>query len=152
MALIGYAPVSTDDQSLGPQLDALRKAGCGEMIEEHASGGERSRPQRAAALARVKRDDTLVVARIDRLRRWPGVRSPPCRLEGRSSGQGTGAIPASSACARMAIQGHFHRGPGHESRPGRGRRLLATSDTRQDKPVFFLMSRPLRRDKPVYRA
>ena len=69
MALIGYARVSTDDQNLGPQLDALRAAGCGEIFEEHASGGERSRPQLAAALARVKRGDTLMVARIDRLAR-----------------------------------------------------------------------------------
>jgi DNA invertase Pin-like site-specific DNA recombinase len=69
MALIGYARVSTDDQNLGPQLDALRTAGCGEIFEEHASGGERSRPQLAAALARVKRGDTLMVARIDRLAR-----------------------------------------------------------------------------------
>jgi DNA invertase Pin-like site-specific DNA recombinase len=69
MALIGYARVSTDDQNLGPQLDALHAAGCGEIFEEHASGGERSRPQLAAALARVKRGDTLMVARIDRLAR-----------------------------------------------------------------------------------
>nr|WP_294544740.1 recombinase family protein [uncultured Rhodopila sp.] len=69
MALIGYARVSTDDQNLGPQLDALHAAGCGEIFEEHASGGERSRPQLAAALARVKRGDILMVARIDRLAR-----------------------------------------------------------------------------------
>ena len=69
MAFIGYARVSTDDQNLGPQVDALRTAGCGEIFEEHASGGERSRPQLAAALARVKRGDILMVARIDRLAR-----------------------------------------------------------------------------------
>jgi hypothetical protein len=61
--------VSTEDQNLEPQLDALRSAGCGEEFEEFASGANRSRPQLAAALARVRRGDTLIVARIDRLAR-----------------------------------------------------------------------------------
>ena len=69
MPLIGYARVSTEDQSLGPQRDALRAAGCHEMFEEVASGAHRTRPQLAAALARIRRGDTLVVARIDRLAR-----------------------------------------------------------------------------------
>jgi DNA invertase Pin-like site-specific DNA recombinase len=69
MAAIGYARVSTDDQNLGPQRDSLRTAGCETIYEEYASGGERARPQLAAALARIKRGDTLVVARIDRLAR-----------------------------------------------------------------------------------
>ena len=69
MPLIGYARVSTDDQNLGPQLDALRAAGCQEVFEEFASGAHRARPQLAAALTRVRRGDTLVVARIDRLAR-----------------------------------------------------------------------------------
>jgi DNA invertase Pin-like site-specific DNA recombinase len=69
MPLIGYARVSTEDQNLGPQLDALHAAGCGEVFEEFASGASRARPQLAAALIRVRRGDTLVVARIDRLAR-----------------------------------------------------------------------------------
>jgi DNA invertase Pin-like site-specific DNA recombinase len=69
MPLIGYARVSTDDQNLGPQLDALGAAGCTEVFEEFASGANRSRPQLAAAIARVRRGDTLLVARIDRLAR-----------------------------------------------------------------------------------
>jgi DNA invertase Pin-like site-specific DNA recombinase len=69
MALIGYARVSTEDQSLSPQTAALRAAGCTALFEEHASGASRARPQLAAALARVGRGDTLVVARIDRLAR-----------------------------------------------------------------------------------
>ena len=69
MPLIGYARVSTEEQDLAPQLDALRAAGCTELFEEHASGASRARPQLQAALARVRRGDTLVVARIDRLAR-----------------------------------------------------------------------------------
>jgi DNA invertase Pin-like site-specific DNA recombinase len=69
MPLIGYARVSTEEQGLSPQLDALRAAGCTELFEEHASGASRARPQLQAALIRVRRGDTLVVARIDRLAR-----------------------------------------------------------------------------------
>ena len=78
MALIGYARVSTGEQDLAPQLDVLRAAGCAELFEEHALEASRARPQLAAALVRVRRGDTLVVARIDRLaysdaRRRPGA-------------------------------------------------------------------------------
>ena len=69
MTLIGYARVSTEDQTLIPQQAALRVAGCVEIFDEHASGGSRTRPQLALALMRVRRGDTLVVTRIDRLAR-----------------------------------------------------------------------------------
>jgi DNA invertase Pin-like site-specific DNA recombinase len=69
MALIGYARVSTEDQTLIPQRAALRAAGCAEIFDEHASGGSRTRPQLALALMLVRRGDTLVVTRIDRLAR-----------------------------------------------------------------------------------
>jgi DNA invertase Pin-like site-specific DNA recombinase len=69
VTLIGYARVSTGEQELAPQLDVLRAAGCMEVFEEHASGASRARPQLQAALSRVRRGDTLVVARLDRLAR-----------------------------------------------------------------------------------
>ena len=69
MAFIGYARVSTDEQTTDPQLLELRKFGCARIFEEHGSGGDRSRPELARALAAVKRGDTLVVVRIDRLAR-----------------------------------------------------------------------------------
>jgi DNA invertase Pin-like site-specific DNA recombinase len=69
MPLTGYARVSTEEQSTSAQADALRAAGCAEIVEERASGGSRSRPLLARLLARLRTGDTLVVARIDRLAR-----------------------------------------------------------------------------------
>ncbi|HLN24186.1 MAG TPA: recombinase family protein [Patescibacteria group bacterium] len=69
MALIGYARVSTEDQVTDAQQDALRAAGCTEIFEEKLSGGLRARPQLARALDRIRRGDTLIVWKIDRLAR-----------------------------------------------------------------------------------
>ena len=69
MPLIGYARVSTEDQTPLPQSEALQSAGCVEIFEEHASGGNRARPVLARVLERVQSGDTLVVVRIDRLAR-----------------------------------------------------------------------------------
>jgi DNA invertase Pin-like site-specific DNA recombinase len=69
MTLIGYARVSTEDQNLGGQRDALAAAGCEVIYEEKASGGFRARTQLAHAMAAVKSGDTLVVTKIDRLAR-----------------------------------------------------------------------------------
>ena len=69
MALVGYARVSTEDQATARQLDELRAAGCREVAEEHASGGDRDRPVLARTLARLRPGDTLVVVSLDRLAR-----------------------------------------------------------------------------------
>lgn len=69
MSLIGYASVSTEDQTPLPQSEALQTTGCVEIFEEHASGGNRARPVLARVLERVQSGDTLVVVRIDRLTR-----------------------------------------------------------------------------------
>ncbi|MEQ8870432.1 MAG: recombinase family protein, partial [Roseovarius sp.] len=54
MSLIGYARVSTEDQTPLPQSEALQSAGCAEILEEHASGGNRARPVLARVLERVQ--------------------------------------------------------------------------------------------------
>lgn len=69
MALIGYARVSTAEQDLAAQRRALAAAGCAEIVEETASGGNAARPELARLLARIRPGDTLVVARLDRLAR-----------------------------------------------------------------------------------
>jgi DNA invertase Pin-like site-specific DNA recombinase len=67
--LIGYARVSTEDQGTDPQLDELRAAGCITVHEEHASGADRGRPVLARLLREIRRGETLVVVRLDRLAR-----------------------------------------------------------------------------------
>jgi DNA invertase Pin-like site-specific DNA recombinase len=69
MALIGYARVSTAEQDLDAQRRALAAAGCIEIVEETASGADRTRPALGRLLRRIRRGDTLVVARLDRLAR-----------------------------------------------------------------------------------
>lgn len=67
--LIGYARVSTEDQHLDLQHDALAKAGCGKTFEDKRSGAKADRPGLAAALEYARAGDQLVVWRLDRLGR-----------------------------------------------------------------------------------
>ena len=67
--LIGYARVSTQDQTLDLQTDALRKAGCSQLFTDTASGAQRERPGLTKALSYLRPSDTLVVWRLDRLGR-----------------------------------------------------------------------------------
>ncbi len=68
--LYGYARVSTTDQDLTIQVDALRAAGCDLVREEKASGTSRDgRAELANLLDFIRTGDTLVVTRIDRLAR-----------------------------------------------------------------------------------
>lgn len=71
MPLIGYARVSTEDQTPLPQPQTLKSAGCAEIHEEQASGGNRARPVLARVLECIGKNDMLVVVRIVRLARSP---------------------------------------------------------------------------------
>jgi DNA invertase Pin-like site-specific DNA recombinase len=66
---IGYARVSTDDQTLNLQRDALKRSKCREVYEEQASGKSTGRPQLEGCLKSLRAGDTLVVWRLDRLGR-----------------------------------------------------------------------------------
>ena len=70
--LLGYARVSTEEQGTDPQRDELHAAGCTAILEEHASGADRSRPVLARLLRDIRPGDTLVVVRLDRLARSVG--------------------------------------------------------------------------------
>ena len=66
---IGYARVSTDDQNLDLQRDALTRAGCATIYEETASGKSSSRIELEHCRKSLRSGDTLVVWRLDRLGR-----------------------------------------------------------------------------------
>jgi DNA invertase Pin-like site-specific DNA recombinase len=66
---IGYARVSTDDQNLFPQVDALEQAGCEKIYRDQLSGAKTERPGLQEVLSYLRPGDTLVVWRLDRLGR-----------------------------------------------------------------------------------
>jgi len=66
--LIGYARVSTVDQNLDLQLDALKNVGCEKLFEDKITGSTLNSPGLSKALEALRRGDTLVVWKLDRLR------------------------------------------------------------------------------------
>ena len=67
--LIGYARVSTQDQTLDLQTDALTRAGCEKIFRDTMSGAKAERPGLQEAMNHLRAGDTLVVWRLDRLSR-----------------------------------------------------------------------------------
>src|ERR671928_49521 len=67
--LVGYARISTQDQTLDLQLDALKKAGCEKLYTDTASGARAEREGLEEALNYAREGDVLVVWRLDRLGR-----------------------------------------------------------------------------------
>ena len=85
--LIGYARVSTHEQTLNLQQDALTKAGCTKIFTDTASGAKTERIGLEEALNYVRKGDTLVVWRLDRLgRSLPHLISTMTDLEERGIG------------------------------------------------------------------
>jgi hypothetical protein len=66
---IGYARVSTQDQSTDLQLDALTVSGCERIFSEKASGAKTDRPELLKALEYARQGDVIVVWKLDRLAR-----------------------------------------------------------------------------------
>ena len=71
---IGYARVSTTDQRLDLQLDALQRAGCERIFTDQVSGARSDRPGLEGAASHLRAGDTLVVWKLDRLGRTVRVR------------------------------------------------------------------------------
>ena len=69
MTTYGYARVSTQDQDLGVQRDALTAAGCSLLYAEKISGKSADRPELKAMLGALQPGDLVIVTRIDRLAR-----------------------------------------------------------------------------------
>jgi DNA invertase Pin-like site-specific DNA recombinase len=67
--LVGYARISTDEQTLALQEDALKRASCEHLYKDIISGAKAERPGLEAALHFTRSGDTLVVWRLDRLGR-----------------------------------------------------------------------------------
>ena len=115
---IGYARVSTDDQHLDLQRDALMQAGCGVIYEEAASGKSAARPELEQCRKALRAGDTRVVWRLDRLgRSLPDLVHVVNDLEQRGVGfeSLTEKIETSSAAGKLifhvfAALAEFERG------------------------------------------
>ena len=104
--VLGYARVSTDDQHLDLQRDALTKAGCSVIYEEAASGKSTARPELEQCRKALREGDTLVVWRMDRLgRSLPDLVQIVAELEQRGVGfeSLTEKIETDSAAGRLVF-------------------------------------------------
>jgi Resolvase, N terminal domain len=116
--LIGYARVPTDEQGTDPQRDKLRATGCDTILEEQASGAERTRPVLARLLREIRSGETLVVVRLDRL-----------------------AHPVSNCACSNACQWSDSRPPGLRSRSAIGVQLTGRWETTSS--IKYSAPRPL---------
>ena len=66
---IGYARVSTQDQDLSLQLDALNDAGCKKIYQEKITGSTKERPQLIEMLEQIREEDVVIIWKLDRLAR-----------------------------------------------------------------------------------
>jgi len=104
--LLGYACVSTSEQSTEQQRHALRAAGCAEVFEDVLSGASADRDGLATCLDALRPGDTLVVARLDRLgRSMPRLVSAVHELAARGVGFRSLAesIDTTSATGRLVL-------------------------------------------------
>jgi len=66
---IGYARVSTKEQNLDRQIDALQQAGCEKIFSEQISGAKKERPELNMLLSQIRDGDQLVIDKLSRLGR-----------------------------------------------------------------------------------
>ena len=120
--LVGYACVSTAEQGLQLQLDALNKAGCVKVFEDKASGARAERPGLDACIAALEPGNTLVVWRLDRLgRSMPHLVSLVAELLGKGIGFRSlqdGAIDTTRRHRKVCTQNYVKQSQGSQDRPG----------------------------------
>ena len=124
--LIGYARVSTEEQGTDPQLDELRAAGCATVLEEHASGADRSRPVLARLLHEIRPGHLFVkkprpegLPHADKIAESPAEQSDWLCV---GFHRGTGHRSAARRTARSRLR---HRAQGACLRADRSRPVLA---------------------------
>jgi DNA invertase Pin-like site-specific DNA recombinase len=101
---IGYARVSTRDQNLDLQLDALQKAGCDKIYKDMISGTKSRRPGLTQALDTLRDGDTLVVWKLDRLGR--SVKDL-LNFAGGLNERGIGFVSLTDAIDTTTVSGRF---------------------------------------------
>jgi DNA invertase Pin-like site-specific DNA recombinase len=104
---IGYACVFTQDQDNSAQIAALNTAGCGRIFEEKVSAGRWNRPELSRLLDHLRKDDVLVVWKLDRLSRsLKDVLALMDRVEKTGAGflSLTEAVDTTSPAGRMMMQ------------------------------------------------
>ena len=124
---IGYARVSTQDQDLRLQYDALRQAQCDKIYEDKASGATASREGLTLALEGLRENDSLVVWKLDRLgRSMKDLVAIVCDLEQRGVHfkSLTDQIDTSTTAGRLLFPCHGQpgadgAGPDRGAHPGR---------------------------------
>ena len=103
---IGYARVSTDDQNLNLQRDALKAAGCKKIVEDTASGGKVKRDGLERVRELLRKGDVLAVWRLDRLgRSLKHLIEQMAELEGEGIGfqSTTEAIDTTPPCGKLVF-------------------------------------------------
>ena len=103
---VGYARVSSEDQNLHLQKDALKQAGCERIYEEKESGGKADQPELLRLLDTARTGDTLMVWRLDCL---PGradflTTVPVPTRAGRYRGSANGGSSAPATCFKNRVR------------------------------------------------
>ena len=154
--LIGYARVSTIDQNLALQRDALTEAGCGKIFTEQMSGAVTDRPALHDALEFARSGDTLIVWKLDRLARsMKQLIETIEKLRLRNIGfrSLTEALDTTTAQGRLVFHmfgalAEFERSLIRErTQAGARRRAARPADARRNSPTMTL--RPPRRCSPI---
>lgn len=87
MATYGYAPLSTDGQSVDAQVKQLRAAGAEKVLRETASGAKTGRAQLRRVLDQLAKGDVLMVTRLNRLARSTrDLLNTPAAITGKGAG------------------------------------------------------------------